>query len=96
MTQLIQAALNGPSMTIEEMSDVGNAAMSEFEFEGLRCGKKTTLVFVQSGKGVTHRLLHRPRILGNHHGFLPKAEKSFSGPPRLPTKPRAKKAKCDS
>ena len=30
MTQLIQAALNGPSMTIEELSDVGNAAMSEF------------------------------------------------------------------
>ena len=31
MTQLIQAALNGPSMTIEELSNVGNAAMSEFD-----------------------------------------------------------------
>ena len=51
MTQLIQAAPNGPSMTIEELSDVDNAAMSEFE--GLRCGKQTTLAFVQSGKGIT-------------------------------------------
>ena len=51
MTQLIQAALNGPSMTIEELSDVDDAAMSEFE--GLRCGKQTTLAFVQSGKGIT-------------------------------------------
>ena len=38
-------------MTIEELSDVDNAAMSEFE--GLRCGKQTTLAFVQSGKGIT-------------------------------------------
>jgi hypothetical protein len=29
MTQLIQAALNGPSMTVEELSDVGDAAMSD-------------------------------------------------------------------
>jgi hypothetical protein len=94
MTQLTKAALNGPSMTVEELSDVGNAAMSEFE--GLRCGKQTTLAFVQSGKGVTHRLLHLPRILGDHRGFLPKAEKSFSKLLRLPTKPRATKAKCDS
>ena len=40
MTQLIQAALNGPSMTIEELSNVGNAAMSEFD--GLRCSKQTS------------------------------------------------------
>lgn len=52
MTQLIQAALNGPSMTIEELSDVDNAAMSEFE--GLRCGKQTTLAFVQSRKGCNY------------------------------------------
>ena len=38
-------------MTIEELSDVDVAAMSEFE--GLRCGKQTTLAFVQSGKGIT-------------------------------------------
>ena len=92
MTQLIQAALNGPSMTIEELSDVSNAAMSEFE--GLRCGKKTTLVFVQSGKGVTHCLLHRPRILGDHRGLLPKAENPFPDRPdyhpnRAPKRPNA-------
>ncbi|HKM84091.1 MAG TPA: hypothetical protein VJY15_24425 [Candidatus Acidoferrum sp.] len=92
MTQLIQAALNGPSMTIEESSDVGNAAMSEFE--GLRCGKKTTLAFVQSGKGVTHRLLHRPGILGDYRGFLPKAENPFPScsdyqPNRAPQRPDA-------
>jgi len=90
MTQLIQAPLNGPSMTIEELSDVDNAAMSEFE--GLRRGKQTALAFVESGKGVTHRLLHRLWILGAHHGLLPKAENSFSGSPSLPTKPRAKNA----
>ena len=79
-------------MTIEELSDVGNAAMSEFE--GLRCGKQTTLAFVQSGKGVTHRLLHRPRIPGNHRGFLPKAENPFPDRPdyqpnRVPKRPNA-------
>jgi hypothetical protein len=31
MTQLLQAALNGSPMTIEKLSDVGDAAMSEFE-----------------------------------------------------------------
>jgi hypothetical protein len=92
MTQLIQAALNGPSMTIEELSDVGNAAMSEFE--GLRCGKQTTLAFVQSGKGVTHHLLHRPGILGDHRGFLPKAKNPFPDRPdyhpnRAPKRPNA-------
>ena len=94
MTQLIQAALNGPSMTIKELSDVGNAAMSEFE--GLRCGKQTTLAFVQRGKGEPHRLLHRPRILGNHRGSLPEAENPLPGRLRLPDKPRAKEGKCDS
>jgi hypothetical protein len=92
MTQLIQAALNGPSMTIEELSDVGNAAMSEFE--GLRGGEQTALAFVQSGKGVTHRLLHRPRILGNHRGFLPRAKNPCLGHPdyrpnRVPKRPNA-------
>jgi hypothetical protein len=59
-------------MTIEELSDVGNAAMSEFE--GLRCGKQTTLAFVEGGKGETHRLLHRSRILGDHRGVPPRVE----------------------
>src|SRR5208337_2284852 len=75
-----------------ELSDVSNAAMSEFE--GLRCGKKTTLVFVQSGKGVTHCLLHRPGILGDHRGLLPKAENPFPDRPdyhpnRAPKRPNA-------
>jgi hypothetical protein len=49
MMQLIQTALNGSAMTIQEFSDIGNAPMSKFE--GLRCGKQTTLAFVQSGEG---------------------------------------------
>src|SRR5208337_4916134 len=64
------------------------------EFEGLRCGKQTTLVFVQSGKGVTHCLLHRPGILGDHRGLLPKAENPFPDRPdyhpnRAPKRPNA-------
>jgi hypothetical protein len=94
MTQFIQAALNGPSMTIQQLSDVDNAAVTEFE--GLRCGKQATLTFVESGKGIAHRLLHRPGILGHHHGFLPRTEKSLSTLPRLPVKLHAKKAECDS
>src|SRR5277367_1382433 len=79
-------------MTIEELSDVGNAAMPEFQ--GLRCGKQTTLAFVQSGKGSTHRLLHRPRVFGDHRGFLPSAESPFPGclhypPNRVPKRPNA-------
>jgi hypothetical protein len=94
MAQFLQAALNGPAMTTEELSDVGDATMSQFE--GLRCGKATTLAFVQSGEGVAHRLLHRLRILGNHGGDLKEGGRSWPEPRRLPTKPCAKKAKCDS
>jgi integrase len=90
MRQLVQTALNGSSMTIQEVCDISNATMSEFE--GLRCGKQTTLAFVQSGKGVTHRLFHRLRILGNHRGFLPRAESPCPirpdyQPNRVPRKP---------
>ena len=92
MAQLIQTALNGPTMTIEELSDVGDTATSEFE--GLGGGEQTTLAFVQSGKGVTHRLLHRLRILGAHHGFLARADNPFPDRPdyqpnRVPKKPNA-------
>src|SRR6202795_2563635 len=92
MTQLIQAALNGPSVTIKELSDVGNAAVSQFE--GLRCGKETTLAFVQGGKGETHRLLHRPGIIGDHRGFPTKTENPSPNRPdyqpnRMPKRPNA-------
>src|SRR4051812_18773128 len=92
LTQLIEAALNGPPMTREESSDVGNSAMSEFE--GLRCGKQTTLAFVQSGVGVTHRLLHRSRIGDRHRRVRPREENLCPGRPdyplnRVPKRPDA-------
>ena len=79
-------------MTIEELSNGGNTAVPKFRC--LRCGKQTTLAFVQSGKGLTHRLLHRPRVFGDHRGFLPSAEGRFPGcldypPNRVPKRPNA-------
>src|SRR3954454_16294687 len=78
-------------MTAEELSDVSDAPMSEFE--GLCCGKQTTLAFVQGGKGVTHRLLHQSRI-GDHHRSVLPAGKSSPRPPqyqpnRVPKRPNA-------
>ena len=79
-------------MTFKESCHVGDSATSEFE--GLRRSKQTTLAFVQSGKGVTHRLFHRPRIPGNHRGFLPMPKNPFPGSPdyqpnRVPKSPNA-------
>ena len=80
-------AVNRPRETLGDSHLISSDPRSRF---GLVCD------LLCCRGNITHRLLHRPRILGNHHGFLPKAEKSFSGPPRLPTKPRTKKATCDS
>jgi hypothetical protein len=44
LPQFLEAALDGPPMTAEELSDVGDAPMSEFE--GLGGGEQTTLAFV--------------------------------------------------
>lgn len=81
-------------MAVEKLSDVANAAVSEFErFGG---GEEATLSFVEGREGKLHSLLGRNGIRRKHGGIQPKEEKSFSRPPSLQQNSRAKKAKWDS
>ena len=66
----MQAALNGLAMTVEKLSNVADAAVSEFDRFG--CGKEPTLSFVEGREGDLHGLFDRSWVWRNHKGILPK------------------------
>lgn len=66
----MQAALNGLAMAVEKLSDVADAAVSEFErFGG---GEEPTLSFVEQRESELHGLLDRSEVWRKHEGILPK------------------------
>ena len=91
-SKFVQAAFDGAAMTIEKLSDVGDAAPREFQSLGRR--QESPLAFVQRSEGESHGLLDRRWILGDHGGFLPKGViRAWS---RLPHIPCAKQPECAS
>jgi hypothetical protein len=66
----MQAALNGLAMAIEKLSNVADAAVSEFErFGG---GVKAPLSLVEGREGELHGLFDRSGVWRKHEGILPK------------------------
>ena len=80
------------AMAAEEVSDVGNAAV--FEFERFVGRVKATLAFVEGGVSEPHHLFDGGGVGVEQDGFLPR--ECETGPPNLPPKARAKKIKWDS
>jgi hypothetical protein len=81
-------------MAVEKLSDVADAAVSEFErFGG---GVKATLSFVEGREGELHGLLNGNGVWRKHGASCSKEENSFSRTPSLQPNSHAKKAKWDS
>jgi hypothetical protein len=69
----VQAALNGLAMAVEKLSNVADAAVSEFERLG--GGIKATLSFVEGRESDLHGLLDRTGVWCKHGGILPSGRK---------------------
>jgi hypothetical protein len=92
--EFLKTASNGLSVAGKQLSDVSNAAVSEFE--RFDCGINPTVAFAERMEYLLHRALEIERVGDNHGGVLPALPRFLLKCRRLPLNSRAKNPKWGS
>jgi hypothetical protein len=75
-SKFVPATLDSLAVAVEKLSNVADAAVTEFErFGG---GVKSALSFVEGSEGKLHGLLDRSGVWRKHDGIQPKGKEILS------------------